>query len=157
MFVLDANGIKFQLDIKGYKKSDKDNWDCQWCRCDFLFSSGKWLNYHKENDEILLSCEVEELKDSLEKLLDDSLVDVKEINFIEPDFEFILTPKQDLRNNSKYLYIKPGHEIADIFIEIRVYFWDDGLTDNYLSVTLYRDEISKFKDYLSSIICNKGD
>ena len=153
MFILDVSGIKIQFNISGYQKSNRDNWDCQWCKRDFSFSSGNWLNYHKEDDEVLLSCEVEELEHSLTNLLNDKLEGVKEISFIEPDFEFILIPKQDLRNNSNFLYIAPGHEIADIFMEIRVYFWNDGLTANYLSITLDRDEIAEFKKYLSSVIC----
>ena len=152
MFMLDISGINFQLRIKGYEPSTRENWDYQWCKCDFSFCSGEWLNYHKENDEVLLSCEVEELEKSLTDLLNDKLDDVKEINCIEPDFQFILTPKQDLRNNPQYAYIAPGHEITDIIMEFRIYFWNDGLTDNYLSLTLDREEIAKFKEYLSLII-----
>ena len=58
---IDADGIRVNLQIKGYKPSNEDNWYSNWCNCDFLFTSGDWLNYHKENDEVLLSCEVEEL------------------------------------------------------------------------------------------------
>ena len=50
-----ASGINVKLKIHGYRPTNKDNWDSEWCRCDFLFSSGDWLNYHKENDEVLLA------------------------------------------------------------------------------------------------------
>ena len=66
---IDACGIEIKLQIKGYKQTNKDDWDSEWCKCDFLFASGDWLNYHKEDDEVLLSCEVDDLEESLTKLL----------------------------------------------------------------------------------------
>ena len=55
---------------------------------------------------------------------------------MEPDFNFVLTPKQDVRLNPKVLYVRPGCEIVDIDMEWKISFWHDGLTANYLSVTL---------------------
>ena len=149
---IDVCGIVVQLRIKGYEASRKEDWDSQWCKCDFSFRSGDWLNYHKENEEILLSCEIEELEMSLSKLLNDELEEIKEIHCIEPDYFFTLYPKEDLRKNPHYLYVQKGYEITDIYMEWKVYFWDDGLTDNYLTITLGRDEIIMLRDYLSSVI-----
>ena len=149
---IDASGIVVQLKIKGYTPSWKENWDSQWCRCDYTFRSGDWLHYHGEDDEVLLSCEVEALEKTLTKLLNDELEEVKEIRCIEPDFMFKMQPKRDLRNDPSYTYIRPGYEIADIYMEWKVYFWHVGLTDNFLTVTLRRDEIIRFRDYLSQII-----
>ena len=151
-FRLDICGITVYLKIKGYEKSTKEDWDGQWCRCDFSFMSGDWLNYHKEDDEVLMSCEVEELYEALSKLLTDELPDIKEICCMEPDFNFILYPKRDLRNDSKYTYVKPGYEMADIYMEWKVFFWNEGLTDNFLCVTFGREDIEKLRDYLSSVI-----
>ncbi|MCH1940333.1 WapI family immunity protein [Holdemania massiliensis] len=69
-FDIDASGINIKLQINGYKQSSKDNWDSEWCKCDFSFSSGEFLNYHKENDEVFLCCEVEALETALTELLD---------------------------------------------------------------------------------------
>ena len=112
------------------------------------------MNYHRENDEVLLACEVEELETTLTKLLNDELEEVEEIRCIEPDFVFFIHPKRDLRNDPKYTYVRPGYEIADIYVEWQVYFWNEGLTDNFLTVTLGREEIVRFRDYLSSVIRN---
>ena len=71
---------------------------------------------------------------------------------IEPDFKFILYPEEDLRNNPNYTYVQPGYEIVDIYLEWRVYFWNEGLTDNYLTVTLGREEITMLRDYLRTVI-----
>lgn len=150
-FEMDASGIRIKLQIRGYRPTNKDNWDSQWCKCDFSFSSGDWLNYHKENDEVLLSCEVKQLAESLAELLDNKLMEETEIACIEPDFVFKLFPQKDLRNDPKYLYVRPGCEIQDIYLEWKIYFWDGGLTDNYLTVTLDREETTKLRDYLASI------
>ena len=151
-FEIDASGIKIKLQINGYKPSSKDSWDSEWCRCDYLFSSKDWLNYHKEDDEVLLSSEVEMLAKAFTALLDNKLSEVTEIGCIEPDFVFTLYPQKDLRNDPKYTYIRPGCEIQDIYLEWKIYFWNEGLTDNFLTVTLYGDEIMRLRDYLSLVI-----
>lgn len=149
---MDVSGIAVKLQIKGYRPATKENWDSNWCRCDFLFASGDWLNYHKEDDEVLLSCEVEELEESLTKLLNNELSEVKEIECIEPDFVFSLYPQSDLRDNPKYTYVQLGYEIVDIYLEWKIFFWNQGLTANYLSITLDREEIVQLRDYLSSVV-----
>ena len=147
-FEIDASGIKIKLQINGYKPTNKENWDSEWCRCDFLFTSGDWLNYHKENDEVLLCSEIDELAETLTELLDDKILEEREILCIEPDFIFKLYPETDLRDNPQYTYIQPGYEIQDIYLEWRIYFWYEGLTDNYLTITFDRDKIESFRDYL---------
>ena len=156
---IDLNGIMLRLKIKGYTPSTHDDWDSQWCDVDFSFSSGNWLDYHRENDEVLLSCEVETLADSIEKLLDDQIDKVTEISCIEPDFNFILHPKRDLREDPKYTYVRKGYEIADIYMEWTVTFWNERLTDNYLSVTLDRGDMNVLLVYLKYVIgkLNKAD
>lgn len=152
---MDVSGIEVKLQIKGYRPATKENWDSNWCRCDFLFASGDWLNYHKEDDEVLLSCEVEELEESLTKLLNNELSEVKEIDCIEPDFVFMLYPQRDLREDPKYTYVQPGYEMADIYVEWQIYFWNQGLTANYLTITLDREEIVQLRDYFSDVINKK--
>ena len=149
---IDAAGITIDLLIKGYRKSTKHNWDDLWCRCDFSFTSNNWLNYTSVDNEVLLSCEIEELEQSLTKLLDGKITEKTVIEPIEPDFKFILFPEEDLRNNPNYTYVQPGYEILDIYLEWRVYFWNEGLTDNFLTVTLGREEIVTLRDYLRSVI-----
>lgn len=149
---IDAAGIIIDLLVKGYRKSNKDNWDEQWCRCDFAFMSDSWLNYQSVDNEVLLSYEIEELEQSLTQLLNGEITEKKMIEPIEPDFKFILYPEEDLRNNPNYTYVQPGYEIVDIYLEWRVYFWNEGLTDNYLTVTLGREEITMLRNYLRTVI-----
>ena len=128
-FEIDASGIK----VNGYKPKDRDNRDREWCKCDFLFSSGDWLNYHRENDEVLLCSEVEVLEDALTELLGNKLSEAEEIICIEPDFVFKLDPQ-------------------NINVEWKIYFWHGGLTDNYLTITLGREDVERFRDYLMVVI-----
>lgn len=151
-FQIDAEGIIVDLCVKDYRKSTKDNWDDLWCRCDFSFRSGNWLNYQRSDDAILLSSEIDELESSLTQLINNEITDVKVIEPIEPDFKFVLYPQEDITKNPKCVYVKPGCEIVDILLEWKVYFWEDGITDNHLSVTLDRDKITELRDYLRSIV-----
>ena len=78
--------------------------------------------------------------------------ETEEIRCIEPDYIFILQPKRDRRKDPCYTYIRPGYEIADIYMEWKIYFWNEGLTDNFLSIRFDRTEITAFRDYLKSVI-----
>ena len=150
---LDACGIDINLKIKGYTTSTKDNWDYQWCRCDFSFSSGDWLNYQREDNEVLLCCEVEELETYFTKLLNDELSAVKKITCLEPDFVFVLHPQFNKRKNSQYADVNYEKE-EDIYVEWKVFFWSGGITDNHLTVILDRNDIMVMRDYLLHIIEN---
>lgn len=147
---MDLDGIIAELCIRQYIKKENrtsDEYD-HWCNVGFSFSSQQWLNYNKENDTILLSYEVDDLAEALDNLLNDKLYKPTTTEFIEPDFCFELMPKMDLRNNPQILYIRSGHEIADISMEWKVFFWHGGLTANHLSVTLDRTDITNLRNYL---------
>jgi len=148
---LNLDGIIVSLRIRQYVKVDDNDWDSTWCKTDFSFISEPWLNYIKDDDEVFLAREIDDLADALEKLLTDRLTEPAEFACIEPDFVFELNPKEDLRNNSRFVYIRPGCEIADIDMEWKVYFWDGGLTANYLSVALSRPEIECLLTYLKLV------
>ncbi len=149
---LDLDGIVFQIQISGYQPSPTENWDSQWCRTSLSLASKNWLNYMIENDELLLTCEIQTLAESLQKLLNDGFNEITEIECIEPDFKFILHPKKDLRNDPRYIYVQEGHEIEDISMEWVVLFWNDGLTNNYLSMEFDRDDIEHLLNYLEMIM-----
>ena len=149
-FEININGIDLKLNIQNYKLDNRDDFS-DWCMCDFSLVSGDWLKYHLVDDELLLSSEVDELEEHLTFLLENKFSDIFEMPCIEPDFCFILYPKRDLRDDPKYTYVQSGYEIEDIYLEWRIYFWNEGLTDNFLNLTLKRDEIIKFRDYLRKV------
>ena len=149
--MLDLDGIVLRLQIRNYVKVAADDWDSTWCKTDFSFVSEPWLNYHKEDDEVFLAREIDDLKEALQALVNNQLTEVTEFSCIEPDFNFILNPQRDLRLDPKVLYVRPGCEIADIDAEWKISFWHDGLTANYLSVSLGREDIESLLSYLRLI------
>lgn len=149
-FEININGIDVKLNIQNYQMDNSDDFS-DWCRCDFYLNSGNWLKYHLEDDELLLSSEVDKLEENLTLLIENKLTDITFMPCIEPDFCFILYPKRDLRDDPKYTYVQPGYEIEDIFLEWRIYFWNEGLTDNFLNLRFNKDEIIKFRDYLRKV------
>lgn len=148
---MNIDGIQVKLEIRGYVLSDRKDWDREWCQLDYSFSSGEWLNYSKKNDPMLLSCEIDTLVQALTDLLDNKITEKQEVSFLDPDFEFELSPSFDLRNNPKFIYVEPGCEIIDISLDWRVFFYHEAATANFLSVTLDRNDIRQFLDYLISI------
>lgn len=154
MFERNLSGIDVILRIDNYQSPSKHDFGDWWCDCGFSFRMGKLaeiINYRKDHDEILTPEEVDWLADSLTELLDGRITEPKELSMVEPDFNFWLYPIKDLRADPKYTYIAPGHEYQDIYVEWRVYFWNGGLTDNYLNITLYREDIIALRDYLNDV------
>ena len=154
IFDRNIGGIDIVLRIDDYEPPELHQFGTHWCDCGYSFSFGSIINYYKQHDEILTPAEVDYLAESLTALLEDKTDVTDEIKMVEPDFVFMLYPKEDLRNNPKYTYIAPGHEIQDIYAEWRIYFWDDGLTDNFLTITLDREDITALRDFLLS--CKTG-
>lgn len=149
---LDIDGIDLHLQINDYSSWNKEDRDTKWCTISFSIISRNWLNYMIENDEVLLSFEVQELAENLELLLNDKLIEITEISCLEPDFEFRLKPKNDLRNNPSYKYIREDYEIVDIKMEWIVSFWNGHLTNNYLSIEFARNDIENLSKYLNMVI-----
>ena len=107
----DLEGMKFELNIDKYYPNQ--NLDGKWTEvtCNFEFSNV--IKYKISHDEILLCCEVDEIRNSLERLLNNELNEIKEFQPCEPDLTFIFNP-----------------------------------TDNYFSMTLYREDIDNLYTYL---------
>ena len=152
---MDIDGIIVKLYIHGYEPNADDNSIYPWCKCGFMFQSGDWLNYHSTNAEILLSSEIDVLEHALNKLLSDEPSQIKKVRFVEPDFTFMLPPKYNLLNNPNIIFRCEGDTIQDVYAEWRITFWQpNGLTANYLTLTLGRSEITQLRNYLSSITNN---
>jgi hypothetical protein len=147
---LDLDGIDFHFRIKNYRQST-ENWDDEWSKEDLTLQSSNWLDYHIDNDELLLMCEVEELRDDIKSLLFDENKKIYSLECIEPDLTFTFYPKIDLREESNYIYVQRGCEIVDVFMELKVAFWNDGLTANRLLLNFDRSDLEKLLCYLELI------
>ena len=95
--------------------------------------------------------EIDGLANAFTELLDGKITEPKKLQMTEPDFVFVLYPIKDLRTGSKYIYVAPGHEFQDVYDEWRIYFWDEGLTNNFLAVTLYRNDIVALREFFDSV------
>lgn len=143
------DGMKFELKIENYKPGQ--TLDGDWADVSFNFEFQDIIKYKKTAMEILLCCEVDDLRAFMEDLLNDKLTDIKSYECIEPDFDFIFRPKYDIRNNPNLIYVKPGNEIEDVNMELNVNLWNEGLTCNYFSTLFNRKEIENFYLYLCLI------
>lgn len=150
VFERDIHGIEVKLRIDDYEDPSKHDFGDVWCDCGYSFRFGNAINYYEDHDEILTPEEVDELVIVLSDLLDGKVSEPREIPMTEPDFVFMLYPQKDLRTDPKYTYVAPGYEIQDIYVEWRIYFWNGGLTDNFLTITLFRKDIEAFRDFLIS-------
>ena len=150
---LDISGINLDLEVNGYTPhpQQEDEFCCYWCQLNYSFRSENWLSYAGQNVEVMTSYEVDSLAKDIRRLLSDQLAEPITKQLIEPDFRFVLHPKRDIRNDPGVIYVREGMEIADVFMEWRVYFWSGGLTDNYLTLTLYRQELECLLAYLELV------
>ena len=150
VFERDIDGIEVKLRIDDYEDPSKHDFGDVWCDCGYSFRFGNAINYYKDHDEILTPEEVDQLVIVLSELLEGKVSEPREVPMTEPDFFFMLYPQKDLRTDPKYTYVAPGYEIQDIYVEWRIYFWNGGLTDNFLTITLFRKDIEAFRDFLIS-------
>ena len=141
-FQRDIDGIQVELTLWDYLPEKWDDFDVHWCKCNFSFCADPWLDYHRENEEIILRCEVTKLEELLTQLLDHQITESFEYELIEPDFSFFFYSSRDAQKNI------PTYAL----LEWRVHFWEDGMTANYLAVTLGDDDITALRDYFREII-----
>lgn len=154
VFERNIGGIDVNLQIDNYESPPDHEFGDWWCDCSFSFRMGgstEIINYRVDHDETLTPEEVDEIADVLTDLIDGKITEPRELPMTEPDFVFLIYPIKDLRNDPQYTYVRPGYEFRDIYIEWRIYFWNEGLTDNFLTVTLQRDDIISLRDFFDSI------
>lgn len=144
---LDLEGILFSLEINNYRPSTKENWDDEWCAVSYYAMRGTSLNYGKDT-ECLLCTEVEELRDTFKKLLLDELNENSELSFIEPDFTFDIYPKTI---DNQISLLDPYPQMNNAYADMKLHFWSDGLTCNYLNLHLGEEEIEHLKNYLNLV------
>lgn len=121
------------------------------------------INVHNNNfkyfrkSELMTSAEIERLLKMIEKLLKDELEEKEEIGFYEPDLEFTLYPKINLWDTGNYAYIKEGHEIQDIYMELNINLTDrsGAYTGQKYVMIFNREEIEKIVTYMKTIVNKK--
>ena len=146
---LNLDGVTFYLKITDYAKTTSADWDLVWC-CVEACMENHFMHY-EFGGEILLASEVDCLSDDLDGLLNDRLTEPKTFECMEPDLEFVLKPKKDLRNDPRYTYVREGDEIEDIDLEMIVHLWNGTLSGNSIHLSLYREEIQALLVYFQYV------
>ena len=149
---MDIEDTKLELCISNYDKDDKEH--RTWTKT-FLVVKSMNFNY-SINSELMTSTELNLLYKKLKQLLHDELDEKETISFFEPDLEFELYPKINLRDTGNYIYIREGEEIQDIIVEISIYLTNrNGVyTGQRYVLSLAREEIEIITEYISKIIEN---
>ena len=144
------DGTKIYFGIENYRKGENNDED--WTNI-MLKVNNQYFNYYN-NSELMTSAEVERLLKKLEELLQDELKEDENIGFYEPDLEFHLYPKLSLWNTGKYTYIKEGHEIRDIYVELSMNLKDpNGVYTGQKYVLIFdRAEIEVIVKYINEIV-----
>jgi len=133
-------------------ESRDEKWFC-WCLLN-IYIKNRYFCYDKTDDEVLTLGEVEYLRVTLNNLLNDRIIEKTSIRFIEPDLEFVLFPKYNLRESKDNIWVKEGMEIIDISVYFIIHLSDmkDGYNGQLFSLPFERIEIEKLKCYLDEAI-----
>ena len=116
-----------------------------------------WCLKYATSNSFLEFSEMILMRNKLSELVNDKLINVEKIEFIEPDIQLVLNPKHDLRDDGKYAYIREGYETRDISAEFWFFpFLDGALTEQHYVMPLYREDINKLIAYLSHMIDTLG-
>lgn len=145
---IDDTYFEFGVDNYVAGKENDDNWSNIKIKV-----HNSYFQYFR-NSELMTSAEVDNLLGELEILLNDELKEKLEIGFYEPDLEFVLYPKINLWDTGKYVYIKEGHEIQDIYMELNINLTDKtgAYTGQKYVMIFDREEIERIVKYLKNII-----
>lgn len=139
----------FEFEIFNYIKEHEN--DDKWADIKINIHNSNFKYFRRS--ELMTYAEVEGLINMMEKLLNDELKEKEEIEFYEPDLEFTLYPKINLWDTGKYTYIKGGHEIQDIYMELAINLTDKRgeYTGQKYIMIFDRKEIKKIVAYMKAV------
>ena len=127
-FQCSAQGVDISMEINTSEIVNED-----WVQCWYSFRFGDQINFHNQYPEVLTYWEIPDLVIRLTELLELKVTEEYTYTPMEPDFEFIFRPCAKV-----------------ITLEWHVNFWHEGLTSNYLSVTLDEEQIRQLREYLQA-------
>ena len=146
------NDMEFYFSVNGvgYLCGDDDVIGDYWTRVSISIKNA-YFNWSESDGEAFTFGELINLRDSLNTLLSDGYSEPFVIRFIEPNYEFLLTPKTDLRTIIKGVFKDP---VRDVFMEFIVNITYGGFGDATERYTLpfHRNAIIAWRDYLDEVI-----
>lgn len=136
MYLKIDNYTIFELRIQRTHQFEKE-WDNKWCEVSLKIEN-EYFKYKTSNNELLLEADIEYLIKEFNKLLNGKLKEKEEIEFIEPDLEFILYPFKTKE---------------DVLVDFRIHLFQDGvLSADFYNLCLDRKEIKQIVYYLNEIL-----
>ena len=144
--------VDLWLEIYNYKKTINETADYDWCNTNFSLKSN-YIEYNMDGWEVFLNDEIDYMKSVFNDLLEGNIKKECTVSFVEPDFEFEMSPITTLYSEPGKMYYKDGSVTLDISVDFKIHFWcDDGaMGSNVFAMTLYREEIRVFYTYLQLI------
>lgn len=137
--IIESDGTIFRFSVtkKGY--NDEGYY---WTNTNI--SVENWCFNYRASGSCFEFSELKHMRDKLTSLLNDEVVSIETITFLEPDVEIVLKPQCDLLNSGKYTYIKTGYEIEDISAEFLFFPFIEGvITNQHYVMPLFREDIKK--------------
>jgi hypothetical protein len=127
-------------------KNEGYNSDSDWLKTSWRLTFKDIINYKVDRCEVFTEECIDLIIKYAKRLLDGKLRQKTDFDALEPDFSFLFVPKKILYDD-----ITKEPFIANFYMEIRVHLWHNGLTDNFISMTLWERDIIKFRDYLLDV------
>lgn len=120
---------------------------------DASISVENWCFNYQTSGSCFEFSELKDIRDRLTSLLNDEIMSIETVTFLEPDIQIILNPKYNLCNNSRCIYTNDEYQFEDISAEFLFFpFLNGAITNQYYVMPLYRDDIKKLVLYLNAMI-----
>ena len=142
------NGMIFKIRIYGFGHG------VEWLKTSFRFKFEDIIDYRCDDVKIFTTECLDLLIEHMGKLLNNKFKRKRELSFFEPDFEFTFIPKTIIKGYPPEL---ENNIPIDISMELRVFLWHHGLTENHFSMCFERDDIQRFYDYLLKVKYGKEE
>ena len=134
------NGLIFKMKNEGY------NSDNEWLKTSWRLTLENIINYNVDCCEVFTKECIDLIIKYATRLLDGKLKQKIDFDALEPDFSFLFVPKKTFHDD-----ITKEPFTTEPYMEIRVHLCHNGLTDNFISMTLWEKDILKFRDYLLDV------
>jgi|GEM_PF-2814815 len=133
---LNSHACEIHFRLRGYRWMEDTDWD-NWCLVDLHVTSLSGVNYGLYDDPALECVEVTELEERVDATLRGEGVSGEIMEMIEPYMTFEFCPRKE--------FVKGNPQRI---IYWRIILWDEGPTEDYISMCLDSEAIEYLSLYL---------
>lgn len=148
---INLDGVALHLHIEDYSPRNKRISGDDWCIVEIALDDNRLLKW-RTRDSILESCEVDDLRAILRKLINDELDSARTYECCEPDLTFVFYPK-NTPDDPYDDYTSIGNQSSDVSMDLRIRLWSDrGIPSrNVISLNFDPENIKYLMAYLDLI------